>query len=269
MESLIQFLVLKDLGIGDNRNSFLPDLAIALGTTITDGLARIGWQEQFAYTTRNGSDPFFLTIISDNGTELSSFHLSEDQTANWMHLEWQVEHYGYGYSASTITVKIAMAVLLLHSLLALGHTIVVCRPWRGRVWTCDAWGSIGGLVVLAMNSRPDERLANMSAGVALSKSWQEVVKIREVGREEVELLVAEETSVGERWMGKEGEKLIANKIYGTDLGKTILIYLTNKSSRMLTNWQAIEVCLRRQMQKAHVTHPLYDSRGPPWPKISA
>jgi hypothetical protein len=140
-------------------------------------------------------------------------------------LEWQVEHYGYGYSASTITAKLAMAMLLLHALLALGHTIVVCRPWKGRVWTCDAWGSIAGLVVLAMNSRPDERLLNMSAGIKLKNSWKEVLKIREIGQEEVELLVAEETPVGERWMGKEGEKLQANKIYGTDLGEKILMIL--------------------------------------------
>jgi hypothetical protein len=219
METLIQLLVSKDLVNYDNRDHFLPDLAVALGTTVTDGLARIGWQEQFAFTSPNGNDALFLTTVSNNGTVLNSSPFFSDQTANWMHLEWQVERYGYGYSASTITVKIAMAVLLLHALLALGHTIVVCRPWRGRVWTCDAWSTIGVLVVLAMNSRPDERLANMSARIALGKSWQEVVKIREAGVDEVELLVAEETSVGERWMGKEGEKLQANKVCGTDFGK--------------------------------------------------
>jgi hypothetical protein len=225
MESLIQFVVSEDLGI-DNSTYFLPDLAIALGTTITDGLARIGWQDRFAYTTPNkGSNTFNLTIVSNSGTELNSVLFSEDQAANWTHLEWQVEHYGYGYSASTITAKLAMAMLLLHALLALGHTIVVCRPWKGRVWTCDAWGSIAGLVVLAMNSRPDERLLNMSAGIKLKNSWKEVLKIREIGQEEVELLVAEETPVGERWMGKEGEKLQANKIYGTDLGEKILMIL--------------------------------------------
>ena len=219
METIVQYLVSKDLENGGAPILFLPDLAVALGTTITDGLARIGWQEHFAFTSQSGTDSVFLTTVSDNGTQLNNISFSADQAANWMHLEWKVEHYGYGYSTSTYTVKVAMAVLLLHALLAIGHTIVVCRPWRGRVWTCDAWGSIGGLVVLAMNSRPDDRLANISAGIALKKSWQEVVKIREVGQDEVELLVAEDTSFGERWLGKDGEKLRANKVYRTDLGK--------------------------------------------------
>jgi hypothetical protein len=219
METLIQSIVAKDLEDPHNHDSalFLPELAVSLGLTITDGLARIGWQERFAFTSKQGTDTFMLTTISDEGKFLNTVPYSPDQTRNWLHLEWTEEHYGYGYSATTITAKVAIAVLLLHSALAIGHTIVVCFP--KKVWTCDSWGTIGGLVVLAMNSRPDERLMNMSAGIKLKRSWQEIVKIREVGEENLELLVAGESD-GEKGIEKEDEKLKPGKVYGTDLGKS-------------------------------------------------
>jgi hypothetical protein len=78
---------------------------------------------------------------------------------------------------------------------------------------------IGGLVVLAMNSRPDEKLMNMSAGIKLKQSWQEIVKIREVSEENLELLVAGERD-GEKGDEKQDEKLKPGKGYGTDLGKS-------------------------------------------------
>jgi hypothetical protein len=219
METLIQSIVAKDLEDPHNHDSalFLPELAVSLGLTITDGLARIGWQERFAFTSKQGTDTFMLTTISDEGKFLNAVPYSPDQTRNWLHLEWTEEHYGYGYSATTITAKVAIAVLLLHSALAIGHTIVVCFP--KKVWTCDSWGTIGGLVVLAMNSRPDERLMNMSAGIKLKRSWQEIVKIREVGEENLELLVAGESD-GEKGVEKEDEKLKPGKVYGTDSGKS-------------------------------------------------
>jgi hypothetical protein len=221
MERLIQSIVANDLEDPHNHDSasvlFLPELAVSLGLTITDGLARIGWQERFAFTSKQGTDTFMLTTISDEGKFLNTVPYSPDQTRTWLHLEWTEEHYGYGYSATTITAKVAIAVLLLHSALAIGHTIVVCFP--KKVWTCDSWGTIGGLVVLAMNSRPDERLMNMSAGIKLKRSWQEIVKIREVGEENLELLVAGESD-GEKGIEKEDEKLKPGKDYGTDLGKS-------------------------------------------------
>jgi hypothetical protein len=215
METHFQSLVVTNLENSDPI-SFLPDLAVALGLTITDGLSRIGWHELFAYTSKNGTDPVQLTTISQNGTFLGNDTFSSDQTVNWLLLNIKIEHYGYGYSTKTIMAKVAIAILLLQAALAIGHTIVVCFP--KKVWTCDSWEKIGGLVVLAMNSRPDERLMNMSAGIKLKRSWQEVVKIREVGEENLELLVAEDND-SEKGLGKEGEKLKPGKVYGTDLGK--------------------------------------------------
>ncbi len=201
----------------------MPDLTVSLGATITDGLARIGWQEHFAFTMNTDSDSLQLITVSDNGTVLSNNTYSDGQTAAWMHLEWDVEHYGYGFSAATVTAKVAMTVLLLHAALAIGHTVVVCLP--RKVWCCDSWETIGGLVVLAPNSRPDERLLNMSAGIGLKQSWQEIMKIREFGHENLELLVAEDSVIGEKWMGKEGVKLMPGKKYGTDLGEYSFVTL--------------------------------------------
>jgi hypothetical protein len=218
METIIQDLVYKDLESTASSDpvTFLSDLAVSLGSTITDGLARIGWQEHFAFT-QTETNSLQLITVSENGTVLSNNTYSDAQTADWMHLEWKVEHYGYGFSAATITAKVAMVVLLLHAALAIGHTVVVCLP--RKVWCCDSWGTIGSLVVLAMNSRPDERLLNMSAGIRFKQSWQEIVKIREFGEENLELIVAEDSVIGEAWMGKEGEKLKPGKKYGTDLGE--------------------------------------------------
>jgi hypothetical protein len=231
LETIIQDLVYIDLEntASSSPGFFLSDLAVSLGSTITDGLARIGWQEHFAFTMKTETNSLQLITVSDNGTVLSNSTYSDAQTAGWMHLEWKVEHYGYGFSAATITAKVAMAVLLLHAALAIGHTVVVCLP--RKVWSCDCWGTIGGLVVLAMNSRPDERLLNMSAGISLKQSWQEIVKIREFGEDNLELLVAEDSVIGEKWMGKEGEKLKPGKKYGTDLGEYLFACTFNRMDR--------------------------------------
>jgi hypothetical protein len=127
---------------------------VSLGLVIKDALARIGWLERFAFTRKFENDTFMLTAVSDNGTVLSNGPYAPSQYSRWLHLEWKAQHYGYGYSAATITAKIEIGVLLLHAAVAIGHTIVVCFPWKGGVWTSDAWGTVGGLVVLAMNSRP-------------------------------------------------------------------------------------------------------------------
>jgi hypothetical protein len=56
--------------------------------------------------------------------------------------------------------------------------------------------------------------------------WQEIVKIREFGEENLELFVVEDSVIGGKWMGKEGEKLSIGKKYESDLGGYISLTCT-------------------------------------------
>jgi hypothetical protein len=50
-------------------------------------------------------------------------------------------------------------------------------------------------------------MLDMSAG-RLKQSWQEIVKVREFGEENLELLDVEDSVIGEKWMEKGGREVV-------------------------------------------------------------
>lgn len=74
----------------------------------------------------------------------------------------------------------------------------------------------------------------MSAGIKLKESWQQIVKIREDGEENLRMVVAEESD-GEKGTVDADEKLKPNKVYGTNLGELFESHLTHDVWRKLTS----------------------------------
>ena len=86
--------------------------------------------------------------------------------------------------------------------MAIVHVIIVIT---GN-WTSNSWDTVTELLALAVNSKPTERLANTSAGIKKTVTWEEMVKIREVDERRLELVFGGRTDAGERAkMGKEYE----------------------------------------------------------------
>lgn len=81
-------------------------------------------------------------------------------------------------------------------LVALVHTVVVLiEIFGGKRAVYRVWETIPELFVLAMNTRPSERLRKVYAEDGTIKSWREVVAVRQsdegamevvVGREDIE-----------------------------------------------------------------------------------
>ena len=98
-------------------------------------------------------------------------------TSEWTEVTWQVRRFGYGWGLDGITIKLAAAALLFHVLLVLIHVPTVMIGG----WTSTCWSNVGELLALAVNSQRVDHLDNTSAGIEKSTTWQEMVRIREVG----------------------------------------------------------------------------------------
>jgi hypothetical protein len=213
MESLINVLPYVATATFNSTSygtGFLSLVEAAIGLTVTDGLSRIGWNDQFAFIQSNNDGTSFLVRLTNNGT-ISAVTNVTAPLPKWLTLDLSISHFGYSYSTSTVTVKIAIVVLLLHVLVAVIHTLVVCVP--RHVWTSESWSSIGQLLALALNSRPNrENLANSCAGVNLTQTWGQSVKIREVEDDHLEIVVGQEQD--EKSTLKLYDKPRPGKVYG-------------------------------------------------------
>lgn len=82
---------------------------------------------------------------------------------------------GYSYSAIASTDYLSIVVLIVHVLLALGHTLQLIYFKRSS----SAWDSIAELLTLSLNSRPPTHvLKNTSAGIDQFDTYKRVTKIR-------------------------------------------------------------------------------------------
>ena len=91
-------------------------------------------------------------------------------------LNMQMELHGYAMSVESWFDRLCIAVLLIHTIIALGHTVWVV--WYGR--TSDAWETMTEILTLGLNSdRPgytgEPGLENTSAGI---RTW---VPTKQVG----------------------------------------------------------------------------------------
>ncbi|KAI9774116.1 MAG: hypothetical protein M1840_005209 [Geoglossum simile] len=211
IESIINDLTYRVQDGTTSISDFGANAASAIGLMVTDGISRLGWNERFVFTTHDSADT--LTTITNNGTTLSATS-SADINPDWVELEIEVFQTGYSYSVRTVTVRIAIVILLLHSLVAVIHTIILC--FLRRPWTSQSWGTVGELVLLALNSRlVRENSANANTG-AEEQTWNQPLRVREVGEGHLEILVGGIPGDAERGTAVFYEKVQPGKAYGGD-----------------------------------------------------
>ncbi len=170
----------------------------ALAIYLTDGLTRLQSSIPM-YFVATGQTPRNTEVLDIHyldhpwrpGNSIASLTLPDfrDPT-RFTELYMPVWRYGYGFGFPSggnggITLYLATAVLLLHALLALVHMAILLSSGRSS----SAWGSVGEMLVLALNSRGSARLQNTCAGVGESKTWGMKVQIRETTEEHLELVL--------------------------------------------------------------------------------
>jgi hypothetical protein len=158
-----------------------------LSLYFADALARVSLQHK-QYARVYSKSPFYLDLQAPTFSQHEPSNVSAfDQLAaqgNWTKFNVTFSRYGYGWSSSGILVRIAFAILFLHAVATIIHIIAVAKKRR----MCVAWGSLGELVALAMNSSPTCRLRNTCAGISTRKTWQEDVKVINTGDDHLELV---------------------------------------------------------------------------------
>jgi hypothetical protein len=182
-----------------NSRSML--LATVLATVTTDGLARIAGNGVWPYSTPifvQEESPSNLTGIFPQTDQAGGFTEPLNTTAahmkDWLRLDIVVERFGYGYQwRDSKTVQFGISVLLVHVAMAIGHlfymlwTIVVEQQGIG----CS-WDQITELIALAVNSKSTSRMQNTCAGIETSRTWQEIVAVRETYAGHLEMVFGEE-----------------------------------------------------------------------------
>ncbi|KAL8701124.1 MAG: hypothetical protein Q9201_005089 [Fulgogasparrea decipioides] len=165
----------------DDAHSRTGLLMSIIGSILNDGLARAGIENAFA---RDGDGP-------PSDWTLAGFEKADDFEDALLHgreafrrpravakfetTEVRVEFSISGLSYQlTLVQKLAMAVLLLHILIALLHTIWIF--WKRELSSC--WDSIVEILLLTQNSRPTPVLQNTAAGIKYSRTFAKQVAIR-------------------------------------------------------------------------------------------
>ncbi|KAE8442627.1 hypothetical protein EG329_002984 [Mollisiaceae sp. DMI_Dod_QoI] len=180
-------------------------LSMVLAGIITDGLARIAGDGQFPYSASmflmpnrtaegdlQGTFPVTTDIYGHYYGEVDSLNTTNAEDANnWLKIDFSFSRYGYGYkwTGSRIT-QFGVCVLLLHVTIASCHIILVLIGiFGGRRAIHRAWETIPEMFVLAMNSRPSERLKAAYSSDGTIKSWKESVAVRESNEGVLEIIV--------------------------------------------------------------------------------
>ncbi|THV49987.1 hypothetical protein BGAL_0170g00170 [Botrytis galanthina] len=181
-------------------------ISLYTGVFMTDALARYGSQSVI-------SDDNFLFGHNNTLRRLSSLRNEPELPKGW--LEWKLEIWrrGYSYGIRGITTKLALALLLTHCISTLGFMVYMC--FAG--WRTAAWSSIGEVIASASKSRSTEKFRGTDAGIGLSTTWAQNVRIREIGTEELEIRFGEDGCEEEKgeWQGavRVGRKYGGGKVW--------------------------------------------------------
>lgn len=144
---------------------------------VTDGLSRYG-SHRIANTTAEVRDWAWTNAQTFNKSRV--FHDDNprgqlpDFPSSWM----VVDAVGYAYYANARSDYFATAIVGIYMSVALCH--VFYTIFRRRNGTSTAWDSITELLVLCQNSPPpiSDKLENTSAGIAHTRTYRSVVKVR-------------------------------------------------------------------------------------------
>jgi hypothetical protein len=172
MESLLQSdsaSVCVDNAYYVNNSYFQDILALALA----DGLARVGSGHSLSILLVNESSALLLVDGFDDDGYVLDGAQAMATVSNWTRLDIAFSRYGYGYGISTVTKRFAVAVLLGQAAIALA-TVATLALSKG---ISNSWSSVGELMVLAIKSKPTQRLENTGAGVSRLDTWKEKVMV--------------------------------------------------------------------------------------------
>ncbi|KAF4620238.1 hypothetical protein G7Y89_g14582 [Cudoniella acicularis] len=176
----------------DGLNGAIEEtIATILGIIITDAIARTSYWDPAPYlqTKVNGTSSTIVPLEDFLGLRdtfsVNTTLINNDSFA----LTYDVDRYGYAYGLISSASIAALSCLLFYSALVVIHVVcMISLALLGRYHRATVWGDVHGLIALAMNSAPTDKLYGTSAGVDDRAIWALTVRAREVGDEHLELV---------------------------------------------------------------------------------
>ncbi|KIW99722.1 uncharacterized protein Z518_11135 [Rhinocladiella mackenziei CBS 650.93] len=193
----------ENLTMEESRKSASTMISTLLAGVVTDGLARIAGNGLFPYsaamfltnkTDDSGSLVGRFVVSSAQGGEDDALNATTTDVDNWLRIDPVFDRYGYGYRWSgSATTQFGIIVLLIHVGLAMLHSLFILYKvlivGDGLV---SSWTTVAELLALAMNSTPSPNLQDTCAGVSATKTWRQVVAVRETYPGHLEMVVGPE-----------------------------------------------------------------------------
>ncbi|KAF2871692.1 hypothetical protein BDV95DRAFT_607108 [Massariosphaeria phaeospora] len=179
------------------------NIATILGLQLTDALARIlltDIQNGEILTKHVNATHATMAWIGgiagfDFGGNELNVTLDSIKTDVKTELTFQIQRYGHGYGFRTATTAFGVGILLTHTLLVIIYIVYALYDFfYVSRWTSSAWGDIGSLAALLINSEPTPELQNTCAGIDSKETWRKRVRIRETADGHLGVVV------GDDWM---------------------------------------------------------------------
>ncbi|KAK3368524.1 hypothetical protein B0H63DRAFT_77186 [Podospora didyma] len=146
-------------------------LTAALSAMLSETLKGV----QCAFTPCFDADDTDSSGATYNYTRLRTFTEADvDRQYVNATVEYFIVAYGYSLESGWLVV-LGLVVLLLHAVIVVVHILLIACGG----WSSDAWGQLGELLVLALNSTAPKLLRANSAGVRGLSTWQLSASIRE------------------------------------------------------------------------------------------
>jgi hypothetical protein len=190
--------------VNDDFNQYLRDveeaIATIIGVFVSDGMARSGYMAPlslpYIMDPRNDSSRNLVDLARFNSTifrySWQEFLDSANKTADeLMSVSYTVQRYGYSYSTSGLAIRLGLTVLFAYLILVfvyLGVSTVAII--RGTYASSSAWGEIGSMIALAVNSSPSVFLTGTGAGIGHPKTWLLNTRVREVDEGRLQLVIS-------------------------------------------------------------------------------
>ena len=196
---------LTEIGREASNRQRADVIAAILAAVVTDGLSRIAAAGHYPY-----SAPFFMQhtagtnnitglnpISTASGGQTVPLNINEAELGNYIRLSPTLQRFGYGYKwHGNTTTQFGICVLLVHLILAVGHTcLVTYKTLVKHEGIGNSFDTIGEIVALALNSDKSERIQNACGGITEAETWREVVAVREVYEGHLEMVVGQEEAV--------------------------------------------------------------------------
>ncbi|KAF2279691.1 uncharacterized protein EI97DRAFT_455902 [Westerdykella ornata] len=160
---------------------------------LLDALSRVGFSLQTPTPTANGIKPELRTPGVTDDKFLNGGPIYDRPNFPHMTYHYRTFKYGTAWYFNGYSQWIALSVLLLHTVLALAHSILIL--WRRT--SSEAWDSVAELMALAYNSNGDgEELENCAAGIISADTLKRTVMAAKSTDGKAQLVFLDEGSGG-------------------------------------------------------------------------